>query len=309
MEKRIKKILSILLLITIIFFFIYYIYKNISDFRSIRFVNPVYIFIILIIFIVNYFIIGLTTKNLLLPLKVNLSKLEAFALSLATGFYNLITPFRGGLAARAIYLKKKHDFSYSDFFATLSASYVIIFFISSLLGMISTWMIYTETKIFSWIVFLVFLGVFIPLLMIIIFSPRIPETKYSYINYFIKIINGWHLIKNNRKLIAIISLLTMIQTLLSAFSTYLSFFIFGSNITFIKALFITSISFLGILISITPAGLGIGETITVFSALTIGISPSQSLSAAILGRVISTISLLILGPICSYWLLKKKDKK
>ena len=53
---------------------------------------------------------------------------------------------------------------------------------------------------------------------------------------------------------------------------YLQFKVFGINIPVISALFITSITSLSILISITPANLGIQELITVFSALTLGIT-------------------------------------
>ena len=119
-------------------------------------------------------------------------------------------------------------------------------------------------------------------------------------------INGWHLIKNNKRLLFFIIVLSSLQILISAWMLQLQFHVFGIGISFMKVLFLTSISSLGIIIGITPAGLGIQEAITVFSALTLGISPVQSLSVALLGRAISFVVLFILGPICSWWLLKKK---
>jgi uncharacterized protein (TIRG00374 family) len=70
---------------------------------------------------------------------------------------------------------------------------------------------------------------------------------------------------------------------------------------------LTAIGVLGILVAITPAGLGIQEAITVFSALTIGIGATEALSAALLGRAISLVVLFILGPIFSHYLLRNNS--
>ena len=143
---------------------------------------------------------------------------------------------------------------------------------------------------------------------IIIFSPRAPYTKYNWINKFVKVINGWHLIREKKRVIFTVTLLSCTQLLLSSFMLYLQFQVFGFHISFINALFLSSLGSLGILIAVTPANLGISEAIAVFSALTLGIPASQSLSVALLGRVIQIIVLFILGPICSYLLLKKSPQ-
>jgi uncharacterized protein (TIRG00374 family) len=263
---------------------------------------------LILLFIINYLFVGIITKNLLQPLNVKLSFIEAFKLSIVTGFYNLITPFRGGMAVRAVYLKKKHNFTYTNFLATLAASYILIFLVASILGLISVYLIYTSEKIFSQILFLIFLGAFISMTFTIIFSPKIPLTKYKFINKFIEVINGWHLIKNNKKVIFSVVFFSLIQTLLTSFMVYLQFNVFGIEITFAKCIFLSAIGVFSLLVGITPANLGIGEAITVFSALTIGITPVQSLSVAILGRLISFSVLFILGPIFSYQLLRNKPK-
>ncbi len=309
MKTQIKTSLSIGILISIVTLFIYYIIKHISDFKQLSLVNPFYLVILLALFIFTYFLISLVTKNLLKPLGVRLKNFEAFALSIVTGFYNLITPFRGGMATRAIYLKKKHDFSYTEFLSSLAGMYVIAFLIASFLGLLSTYLIYLTEDIFSPILFMIFLGIFLPLLLIVIFSPKLPETKNNFINRFIKVINGWHTIKNNKRIIFIISSLTLIQLLIGSLMIYLQFQVFGIEINFIKCIFLTSIGSLSLLIAITPANLGVGEAVTVFSALTIGITATQSLSVVLLGRAIQFLVLFILGPIFSYILLNNKPNQ
>jgi len=304
MTPKPKNLFSTGILLIIAALFIYYISRHISDFKQLSLVNPVYLVVLVVLFTFNYFLTGIITQNLIYPLGVRLKGTEAFAISVVTGFYNLITPFRGGAVTRAVYLKKRHNFRYTDFLATLAGMYVITFLIASFLGLISILYINYIYNSFSWLIFFIFLSVFLPLLIIVALSPKIPLTKNKWLNRFIKVVNGWHLIKNNKRVIFIILTISLIQLILSSLMLYLQFQVFGINIEFIKCLLLTSISSLSLLIAITPAGLGINEAVIVFSALTINITPAQSLSVALLGRAVQMTVLFVLGPIFSIILMK-----
>ena len=307
MKPHHKKILSVGILLVLIVLLVHYVLKNAGEFSQLKVVSPKLLVILLALMVLNYLFIGLGTRILLKPLGVKLGVGEAFALSLVTGFYNLITPFHGGMAIRALYLKKKHRFSYTNFISALSASYVLVFFVISILGIITSLLIYLTEKVFSWIVFLVFLGFFLSLLFLMVFSPQGRKRRNSWINKIIEVVHGWHLIKNNRKAVSGIIVLSLVQTFVAAFMLYLQFKVFGLEIEFVKCLFLTAITTIGIVVSVTPAGLGINEAIVVFSAATIGISATQSLSVALLGRALSLVVLLILGPLFSWVLLKKTN--
>src|SRR3989338_9567301 len=105
MNKKVKGAISILVLFLLIFFAYRYVSQNIDDFRSITIKNPFFIFILFILSFISYYLNGFSTKILLAPLNVKLNNNEAFGTSVLTGFYNMITPFRGGIAARAVYEK------------------------------------------------------------------------------------------------------------------------------------------------------------------------------------------------------------
>lgn len=303
-----KKLFSVSILILIVGLFAYYIYTHISDFKQIELINPLWLIPLVLLFILNYYFLGIQTKNLLLPLDVKLKNLEAFMLSIVTGFYNLITPAHGGMAVRAVYLKKKHGFAYTNFFSSLAGIYVISFFISSLFGLISLFFIYQLYNIFNWIIFLIFLGLFLLLLGVIIFSPEFKERSNKLFNRFVKVANGWNLISKDKRIILVCSFVTIMSLIINSISTIISYHIFGINLNIIQALFLTCISSIGILLLITPGNLGVAEAIAVFSALILGITPFQSLSVAVLGRIIQLLSLSILGPIFSYILLKHQPK-
>ncbi|MDP1728798.1 MAG: lysylphosphatidylglycerol synthase transmembrane domain-containing protein [archaeon] len=307
-KSPVKKLLSYSLLAIILLLFIRYIYGHLADFKQIALVNPLWLIPLIALFLMNYYLIGIQTNILIEPLGVKLRKMETFMLSIITGFYNLITPAKGGMLVRAAYLKKKHKFTYTNFLASLAGMYVLTFFIASLFGLLSLFFIHQTTESFNWIILSVFLGVFFPLLFIILFSPNFPETKNKFINKFIKVANGWNLIRKNKKVVSICIFVTLITLLIGAFSIIISYHIFGINISFVSALFLACIGSLSLLVQLTPGNLGVGEAIAVFSALVIGITPAQSLPVAILGRIVQMIVLFILGPIFSYKLLKHQPQ-
>jgi uncharacterized protein (TIRG00374 family) len=304
-----KTILSISLLIILALLFADYIFNHISDFKQLSIVNYWLIIILAVITLISSTLNGQVTDKLVSTFGIRLKFKEWFGLSVITTFYNIITPFKGGMAARAVYLKKKHGFSYANFLAALAGTYVLSFLIAAFFGLLSLYFLYIQLKIFNLLVLLIFLFFFITLLTIVFFSPKFPETKYSFINKIINVMNGWHLIHKNRKIILLVSVIATIQLLMGAFGIIISYYIFAINISLAQALFISAITSFAILISITPAGIGIQEAISVFSGLVIGITPAQALSVAILNRAVTMIIIFILSPIFSYILLKHDPKQ
>ena len=156
-EKKefVRKFISYALLAIILSFFVYYIYTHFSDFKVLLNINPLWIIPIVIISLLSTIVNGIIFKNIMIPFHVNLKPKEWYGLSVVTSFYNLITPFRGGAVARAIYLKKHHSFSYTNFIATMLGVYVIQFFIITLVGMINLYFVYKYHDVFSLPVFLI----------------------------------------------------------------------------------------------------------------------------------------------------------
>ena len=147
------------------------------------------------------------------------------------------------------------------------------------------------------------------LLFIVIFSPKLLESKNKLIRIFIKVINSWHLIKNSKKIISTAVLVTFIQLILGAVNTLISYNIFGIEIGFLKVLFIATISHLALPLSITPGNLGVRDVINVFSANIVGIGLTEVVAATILKRAITILIIFILGPIFSYILIRYKPQK
>ena len=167
-------------------------------------------------------------------------------------------------------------------------------------------MLFVYSGTFNLLILGVFLAFFLPSLFIILVSPKFPNTGIRLADKVISIANGWHTIRNNRKIVFVVSIIAFSQLIIAALGTLLSYNILGIHIGLLKALFLSSISLLGIVVSITPSSLGVAEAISVFSATILNIAPAQSLAVAIIGRVIGTVTIFILGPIYSYLLIKHK---
>ncbi|MCK9596039.1 flippase-like domain-containing protein [Candidatus Pacearchaeota archaeon] len=306
---KLKTLISILVLLILVGLLAYYIKNHIFDFKQISLINPLWLIPLIALFLLSYFFMGMQTKVLLKPLGVRLKNLEVYMLSIVTGFYNIITPAHGGMAVRAVYLKKKHNFTYTNFLASLAGMYVLTFFIGSLFGLISLFLIYKIYGFFNWIILLAFLGLFIPLGLIITFSPEFKESKNKFLNNFIKVANGWNIIRKDKKIVWKCLFYTLIMLVISTATQILSYYIFGINLSFIQGLFLATIGSIAILIQLTPGNLGVAEAVAVFSASILGITPAQSLSVAILGRIVQMLVMFTLGPIFSVILLKHKPKR
>ena len=96
-----KKLITAAILILLVTLFIYYLKNHLSDFKQIALINPIYLIPLVIISLIVSITNGLIVKYLAEPFKIKLKFKEWFGLSVITSFYNMITPFRGGLAAKA----------------------------------------------------------------------------------------------------------------------------------------------------------------------------------------------------------------
>lgn len=295
------------MMIGIVIFFFYYVMNHLSDFKRLLFIsvsNFWFIFIIGFIFIFVLFLNGFLLNTLMKPFGIFLQKKEWMALSVVTFFYNYITPLRGGSVIRSIYLKRKYNFSYSHFISTLSAIYIIIFLVGSFIGILSMLLVWIRYDMFSPLIFFILLLIFLFLLLITIFSPRCSESKNKWINFLVKIGNGWHLIKNDKKILFIITGITLVQLISNALIFILIFKIISVKIDMSKSLFISSINSISLLFSITPGSLGISDVTGVFSARLIGINLPEAIAGVVLKRSVELLFIFILGPIFSYILMK-----
>lgn len=255
-----------------------------------------------LLFIVFLYINGLFLNLLTKDFKIKLK--NYFHISTASSFLNLVIPFRGGAVFRAWYMKKKYNFNYSYFLSSLFGNYVVIFFISTFLGLIVTYLLYCLHGEFNLIVFISFIAVF--LIMLTLFL--VPGYQFNFQNIIFKKINeilkGWKIISKNKILISQLIILQIANLLVSSLELWIIFRSFNIDISLIEILFISILSVLSLLFNITPGSLGVTESFYVFSGLIINVPPDIMLLVALTKRAIETTILFILGPISKLLLLR-----
>lgn len=309
MKSNTKKIVFTFILTALVLLFARYVYFHWQDFANLKLVNPLLIIIIALLTLLFSFTYGVVIKYILKAFNRKLRFNEWFGLSIITGFYNIIAPVTGGLVPRAIYLKKKHRFPYPLFISSLSGIYVTHFFSGSILGLMSIFLINRAYGKFNLPILLAFLIMFLLTSSLILFSPKIKRTRFKILNHLISVTNGWHLISKNKKAIFVASLMAAFQTIINMLGILLAFNIFGINITLVQAFFLSCTGFLGGFVVTTPGIVGVSEVIAVYSSAVIGIPIVQSLAVALISRVISTATILAIGPVYSYMLIKEYHRK
>ena len=161
---------------------------------------------------------------------------EWFGLSAITVMGNHMTPFRGGVAARALYLKKVHKFPYTSFLTTMGASYILRFFIYGILGVVLSLIISKYYNFFNEIIFWILVMLTIGSFIAIIMFPIFKQTRNKFLNNLIKILNEWSIMRKNHYFLFKILVLDMGVWLIRSLRLFFAFKVFSFDIPFILIL-------------------------------------------------------------------------
>lgn len=309
MRTKSRKVISLAILAISILWLILYLRGHLGEFRIIFHISPNVVIILSILMLLGSVILGLFTKVLLQYLDISLIFKEWYGLSVVSAFWNYIMPFRGGAGVRALYLKKVHNFTITNFLGTMAALYFIHFLVNSIIGLICVFFIYMQYQYLNVTISTFFLIVFAGVIFFMFFSPQLPNFHNQVLKKIGEVTNGWYVIRKNNKLIAKLIIIVVLYAAVGLFTIYFSFHAYGVNISLLKSLLISTLFAFSTLINITPGSLGITEAIMVFSAQIFHITPAQSLLAVGLIRVINLCLVFSLGPIFSYLLTLNMQRK
>ena len=229
---------------------------------------------------------------------------ELIGLPIITALGNYLTPFSGGLVARAAYLKKKHVFPLAQFAALISVTYLVTFWVMGVLGSVLALGLAGDVKV-NWLVIVLFLGVASGISLLL----ALPAVHFSDRNWLLRSINtaleGWELARRDWALLGKLAALSLINVLLHGASFWITYNALGFKTPFISALLVSLMSMFSILINITPANLGIQEAFISASSALLYLDPGESLLVALIIRITTMIPIFILGPLFSYWLTRE----
>jgi len=301
-----RKIISYAILGIFFVWLAIYIINNTGDFEKVLSLKWHYILIMVGTYTIFLYINGYIFKLIIGKLGSDLSIREGFFLAIMTTFFNLLTPFKGGHLARAVYLKRRYSFDYTKFMVSLVGNYLILFFMISLLILLATIFLYLEYQIFNLALTIVFAVIFISIILFALFTPTEKESQNWFIKKLNEIIKGWNLLKSDRLLLVKLSLLALVYSLVGILFMYFSFQSIGISLVFIMVLYLYLVTRVSFVFSITPSSLGIHEVLMIITASVVSISASDTILVAMINRTVGFLTVVILMSVFS-WLVFKKN--
>ena len=243
---------------------------------------------------------ALIIKKLLKIFNVRLSFWEAVGLVFMTGMGNYLVPYMGGMGLRATYLKKKYGFSLGNCASTVGGTALLSISINAFIGLLVVGFLFITKGVFSPVIFSLFFGCLL-LTGVIIFGPaREIKTANRFLSKLNRVWEGWRIISQRPGDLIILAFITFLTSLSGIIILYISFRVVSDNIALSETIIISMMTGLSSLVNLTPAGLGIGEMVIVFTSRALGQVIVIGVSVALIRRVVATLIIFPGGGVASY---------
>lgn len=250
---------------------------------------------------------GLFLREVAYKFRVRLAPKEWFGLSVVSSMANYIAPFSSGVVARATYLKRCHNFPYSQFLAFIASSYLVTAWVASLVGVATLLTLY-GTVSFSWQITVVFVIVSIGTLAV----AKLPSVRLPWNNRPAEALNAsfrdWSVVKGDRPLMVRLMTYAFVNILLNALSFWIAYKALGSSVFFSVALLIAVLAIFSGLVNLTPGNLGIQEAVVSLSSGLLGTGIGQGLLATLVIRAVTMVVIFGLAPLLSFLLAQELSR-
>ena len=119
-----RRFLSLSLVGSVILLMGIYLYRNPTLFSALKNISSTTLMLLVVLRLFLMFTNGYTLKLIIAKFDINLSIIEWLGLPIITTLGNYITPFSGGMVARATYLKQRHTLPYAQFMSILNSLHI-----------------------------------------------------------------------------------------------------------------------------------------------------------------------------------------
>jgi len=302
--KGSRPIIISIVYILIISAFVYYVYTNADKYVELMQISPLAVFSLMVISMLLLIVNGYITQYQIIGLGAKLSYRDGFLLAAASTLANQL-PISGGLITKGLYLKRKHNLSYSHFF---SSTLVLFFCFVAVNGLIGTaillYRFFFNKMVISPVLWIGFIVMAACLLIFWLPLERIntPIWIRKWVN---QAVEGWTVISKNPILVAQLVGLQTIMMLLLALRYWVAFHMLSQNVSPGDVVLFSSATVLTQLVSIAPGGVGIREAIVTAIASILGLDIGVSLVALGMDRLVETFIIMLIGGICTVVLGKQ----
>lgn len=298
--KILKKYISPILTVFVLVLFAIYLYKNPEILIRLKDTNPFFVLVIMVLYLFIFFLEGLFILVTLKIFNKKMSPIEGWYIATFSRIGNYLLPMRAGAVFRAVYLKKKYNFDYSNFLATLY-SYYIVFFLTNAVIILALLLFKAVVLNEIYMTLILFSSALIGGMVVLIFFRVSFKNIFKnstgiirgFTSFFDKFFGGWDLIVKSGNLFTKLILLAFANIFVNILVIYIEFISIGKVGEIIDVILYTCISGISLFISITPGSLGIREGVLLLTSNSLGLTNSEIMELAFLDRGIIFLLLLI----------------
>lgn len=298
-NTKLKTSFSIILLIIIISGIAYHLATNRDLLDALWRISAIQVVLLIILRTVLIGSNGLYLKIFAAKFDVNLKAEEWIGLSFITTMGNQIMPLSGGTIARAVYLKQRYALPYTRFVTMLAANYLVTFWIVGIAGLFAC-LATNDLNHARLILSAFFLAVIVFITLVLIMPYTSLPDRNRITRAFNIALEGWFLIKADRRLLVLVASVALLSILLNGVSFWIAYQSIHMRISVQAAMLVSLLPFFLSLVNVTPGNLGVQEAMIGLLSGFIGRGLGEGLLVALLIRAATLIPAFIAGPICSY---------
>ena len=298
--------ISVVILLAIITLIVIYVAWRREEFELIKHLEKRFLFHQSILTVLVICVNGYITKIFLALFDIEIKPKEWFGLAVLTAMGNYVTPFRGGMALKGIYLKRRLEFPYSTFASTMAASYILSFLCAGILGTATLILILKLYGTIQWTLLVFFCAASATMMGIIMLSPTIENSQNRFTLILKNTFDGWNRIKGNTALVIKVSSLIVLNYVIISARLYYGYRMLQVDLGILPVFLVSFIMGFSILIAVTPGSLGIQEAAIGFTSKLVGAEFSSGIMVSGILRAVDIVVVLALGPIFMHLLIKKR---
>lgn len=298
--RQIFRYLASILVFAILLAFVY---ARRADFADLSIRYPWALGIAILGVVGNIYLQGYLSYVSSVKLGADISLRDSILVGILTLASNMLLPMRGGLAVRALYMKRKHGMALTNSLTTILAYYLINICLTSLVAAFS--LIFTAGKsVELWGIFAFCVCLILGCLIAMTFSGMLLRIKF-WPGIVVQVLEGWITLRSDRQVFLRLLAASSMEITFNMVVLYGTFLALDAKMDLQALIPVTAMSNMATLASITPGALGIYEAIVSLASLSFGIPVVTSVAAALLSRVLLIVVLLLFAPLAIYLLTQK----
>jgi|SRR6056297_185751 len=310
MQQWHKNLFYLLILVVLAIF----LYSNKGLFLSLKNISCIDLLSLSCFSLISIYLNSSQFRYLSEMFNISLKFKEWFGLAVANTMHNYYIPARGGTVLKAIYLKKTHSLSYSNFISLTAGTYLLGFFLASasaILFILASFLLYQE---FYGTVFFISIGLGAATAIIGVFSLHVKFSsvfqKIPKLHKFVRNVEkGLFFFKKNKKLLIKILLFKFLFIVIMALKLYWAFKAIGIETNLITIFIVQSLVVFSMILSLTPGNLGIREGIIGLLAAMLDIPLKKAILGAFVDRAVMMCIVIFLGLIFTRILAADLEKR